>query len=126
MQHTRTYVHTHTHAHTHKHIYTIAALTGLPIGYSVIVALTGLPIGYSVIVALTGLPIGYSVIVALTGLPIGYTPICNQKYIQDDIPMMRVTNGNSDNNKQLIYPQGSNKRSDVNMICMLRTLELTT
>ena len=38
-------------------------LTGLPIGYSVIVALTGLPIGYSVIVALTGLPIGYSVIV---------------------------------------------------------------
>ena len=43
----------------------MAALTGLPIGYSVIVALTGLPIGYSVIVALTGLPIGYSVIVAL-------------------------------------------------------------
>ena len=34
------------------------------------IALTGLPIGYSVIVALTGLPIGYSVIVALTGLPI--------------------------------------------------------
>ena len=32
-------------------------------------ALTGLPIGYSVIVALTGLPIGYSVIAALTGLP---------------------------------------------------------
>ena len=51
------------------------ALTGLPIGYSVIVALTGLPIGYSVIVALTGLPIGYSVIVALTGLPIGYSVI---------------------------------------------------
>ena len=36
-----------------------------------ILSLTGLPIGYSVIVALTGLPIGYSVIVALTGLPIG-------------------------------------------------------
>ena len=53
----------------------IVALTGLPIGYSVIVALTGLPIGYSVIVALTGLPIGYSVIVALTGLPIGYSVI---------------------------------------------------
>ena len=50
----------------------IVALTGLPIGHSVIVALTDLPIGYSVIVALTGLPIGYSVIVALTGLPIGY------------------------------------------------------
>ena len=49
------------------------ALTGLPIGYSVIVALTDPPIGYSVIVALTGLPIGYSVIVALTGLPIGYS-----------------------------------------------------
>ena len=47
----------------------IVALTGLPIGYSVLV---GLPIGYSVIVALTGLPIGHSVIVALTGLPIGY------------------------------------------------------
>ena len=47
------------------------SLTGLPIGYSVIVALTGLPIGYSVIVALTGLPIGYSVIVALTGLSEG-------------------------------------------------------
>ena len=30
------------------------------------VMVTGLPIGYSVIVALTGLPIGYSVIVALT------------------------------------------------------------
>jgi len=28
-----------------------------------VVALTGLPIGYSVIVALTGLPIGYSAIV---------------------------------------------------------------
>ena len=27
------------------------SLTGLPIGYSIIVALTGLPIGYSVIVA---------------------------------------------------------------------------
>ena len=53
----------------------IVALTGLPIGYSVIVALTGLPIGYSVIVALSGLPIGYSVIVALTGLPIGYSVI---------------------------------------------------
>ena len=39
----------------------MVVLTGLPIGYSVIVALTGLPIGYSVIVALTGLPIGYSV-----------------------------------------------------------------
>ena len=51
----------------------IVALTGLPIGYSVIIALTGLPIGYSVIIALTGLPIGYSVIVALTGLPIGYS-----------------------------------------------------
>ena len=51
----------------------IVALTGLPIGYSVIVALTGLPIGYSVIVALTGLPIGYSVVVALAGLPIGYS-----------------------------------------------------
>ena len=38
----------------------IVALTGLPIGYSVIVALTGLPIGYSVIVALTGLPISWS------------------------------------------------------------------
>ena len=50
----------------------LLALTGLPIGYSVIVALT---IGYSVIVALTGLPIGYSVIVALTGLPIGYSVI---------------------------------------------------
>ena len=47
----------------------MVALTGLPIGYSVIVALTSLPIGYSVIVALTGLPIGYSVIVALTGFP---------------------------------------------------------
>jgi len=35
-------------------------LTGLPIGYSVLVAL---PIGYSVLVALTGPPIGYSVIV---------------------------------------------------------------
>ena len=46
------------------------ALTGLPIGYSVIVALTGLPVGCS---ALTGLPMGYSVIVALTGLPIGYS-----------------------------------------------------
>ena len=44
------------------------ALTGLPIGYSVIVSLTGLPIGYSVIVALTGLPIGYSVLVLQTGL----------------------------------------------------------
>ena len=46
----------------------IVALTDLLTGYSVIVdssALTGLPIGYSVIVALTGLPIGYSVIVAL-------------------------------------------------------------
>ena len=32
--------------------------------------MTGLPIGYSVIIALTGLPIGYSVIVALTGLPV--------------------------------------------------------
>ena len=53
----------------------IVALTGLPIAHSVIVALTGLPIGYSVIVALTGLPIGYSVIVALTGLPIGYSVI---------------------------------------------------
>ena len=53
----------------------IVALTGLPIAYSVIVALTGLPIEYSVIVALTGLPIGYSVIVALTGLPIGYSVI---------------------------------------------------
>ena len=53
----------------------IVALTGLPIGYSVMVALTGLPIRYSVIVALTGLPIGYSVIVALTGLPIGYSVI---------------------------------------------------
>ena len=50
-------------------------LTGLPIGYSVIVALTGLPIGYSVVVALTGLPIGYSVIVAIIGLPIGYSVI---------------------------------------------------
>ena len=39
----------------------IVALTGLPIGYGVMVALTGLPI-----VALTGLPIGYSVIVALS------------------------------------------------------------
>ena len=38
-------------------------MTGLPIGYRVIVALTGLPIGYSVIVALTSLPIGYSVLV---------------------------------------------------------------
>ena len=47
----------------------MVALTGLPIGYSVIVALTGLPIGYNVIVALTGLPVGYSVMVALTGLP---------------------------------------------------------
>ena len=55
--------------------YRIVALTGLPIGYSVIVALTGLPIGYSVIVALTGFPIGYSVIVALTGFPIGYSVI---------------------------------------------------
>ena len=53
----------------------VLSLTGLPIGYSVIVALTGLPIGYSVIVALTGLPIGYSVIVALTGLPMGYSVI---------------------------------------------------
>ena len=42
------------------------ALTGLPIGYSVIVALTGLPIGYSVIVTLTGLPIGYSIVIGLT------------------------------------------------------------
>ena len=58
----------------------IVALTGLPIGYSVIVALTGLPIGYSVIVALTGLPIGYSVIVTLTGLPIGYSAIVALTY----------------------------------------------
>ena len=36
------------------------------------IALTGLPIGYSVIVALTGLPIGYSVIVALTVSLYGY------------------------------------------------------
>ena len=35
-----------------KAIYWWVSLTGLPIGYSVIVALTGLPIGYSVIVAL--------------------------------------------------------------------------
>ena len=41
-----------------------------------LVALTGLPIGYSVIVALTGLPIGYSVIVALTGLSISVDKIC--------------------------------------------------
>ena len=46
--------------------HTVVALTGLPIGYSVIVALTGLPIGYSVIVALTGLLIGYTVIVTLS------------------------------------------------------------
>ena len=51
------------------------SITGLPIGYSVIVALTGLPVGHSVIVALTGLPIGHSVIVALTGLRIGYSVI---------------------------------------------------
>ena len=48
----------------------VCNLTGLPIGYSIIVVLTGLPIGYSVIVALTGLPIGYSVIVALTDPPL--------------------------------------------------------
>ena len=52
-----------------------SSITGLPIGYSVIVALTGLPIGYNVTVALTaaGLPIGYSIIAALTRLPIGYS-----------------------------------------------------
>ena len=63
----------------------IVALTGLPIGYSVIVALTGLPIGHSVIVVLTGLPIGYSVIVALTGLPIGYSVIVGYVSVMIDI-----------------------------------------
>ena len=47
-----------------------------------VVALTGLPIGYSVIVALTGLPIGYNVIVALTGLPIGYSSFNRSQLLQ--------------------------------------------
>ena len=62
------------------------ALTGLPIGYSVIVALTGLPIGYSVIVALTGLPIGYSVIVVLTSLtPYGLSGLTRHPIEQEHI-----------------------------------------
>jgi len=60
-----------------------SVITGLPIGYSVIVALTGLPIGYSVIVALTSLPIGYSVIVALTGPSIVYSGSCSNGYISN-------------------------------------------
>ena len=52
-----------------------------------IVALTGLPIGYSVIVALTGLPIGYSVMVAL--YRIQYNSIVN-------IQALHSSNGQSD------------------------------
>ena len=49
-----------------------------------IVALTGLPIGYSVIVALTGLPIGYSVIVALTGIQKRFSTHQHQRKLLQD------------------------------------------